>query len=59
MKPGKHTSSTLNTMRVCSLALAAAGEHRHILAINFLQYSKDFPHGAGTHSQISTVTHHT
>ena len=59
MKHGKHTSSTLNTMRVCSLPLAAAGEHRHILAINFLQYSKDFQHGAGTHSQVSTVTHHT
>ena len=58
MKHGKHTSSTLNTMRVCSLPLAAAGEHQHILAINFLQYSKNFPHGAGTHYQVSTVTHH-
>ena len=59
MKYGKHSRLTLNTMIVCGLALSTAGKHRHMLAINFLQYSKNFPHGAGTHYQVSTVTQHT
>ena len=59
MQHGKHTRLTLETIRVCHLAPATAEEHLHILANTFLQYSESFPHGAGTHYQVSAATHHT
>ena len=46
------------TMRVCRLAPATAEEHLHTLANTFLRYLKSFPSGAGTHYQVSAVTHH-
>ena len=59
MQHGKHTRLTLETMTVCRLAPATAGEHLHTLAKMFFRYSKSFPHGAGTHYQVSTVTYRT
>ena len=49
MKHGKRTRLILETIRLCRLAPGTDGEYLHILAINFLRYSKNFPHGAGTH----------
>ena len=47
MQRGKHTRLTLETMRVCRLAPAAAGEHLHTLANTFCDIQKVSRMGLG------------